>query len=50
MKHDGMPSIKKEKKKDVLTFRTTDVKDNETNLTQAYLKQRNKISVETSKF
>ena len=41
MKHDGMPSIKKNKK-DVLTLRTADVKDNETNLTHAYLKKKMK--------
>jgi hypothetical protein len=32
-------------KKDVLTVRSNDVKGKETNLTHAYLKQRNKISV-----
>jgi len=49
MKQGGMPSIKKYKK-DVLTLRTTDVKYKETNLTDTYLKQRNKVDVQTSNF
>jgi hypothetical protein len=49
MKHDGVASIKGKKKqtrKMYLRSGTADVKDKDTNLTQAYLKQRNKISVQ----